>query len=62
MVKSEWTLVRDPNQLSGRKRKQQGKPLLESDVVFRAEALRKIQEVWPGWLAAGSESEDDLLA
>ena len=62
MQKSEWTLVRDPNQLSGRKRKQQGKTLLENDVVFRAEALRKIQEVWPGWLATGSESEDDLLS
>ena len=58
MKTSEWTLVRDPNQLSGRKRKQQGKPLLESDVVFRDEVRRKLQEVWPGWIGQDTESED----
>ena len=61
MQKSEWTLVRDPNQMSGRKRRQQGKDLLESGddgLVFRAAALRKIQEVWPGWLAGDTDSEE----
>jgi hypothetical protein len=58
MQKSEWALVRDPQNLSGRKRRQQGKDLLESDIVFKVEAMRKIQEVWPGWIHSNSESDD----
>jgi hypothetical protein len=60
MKTSEWTLVRDPNQLSGRKRRQQGKEALESDVVFRAACIRKIQEVWPGWLAQTDDESEDF--
>ena len=60
MKTSEWTLVRDPHQLSGRKRRQQGKDTLESDVVFRAACPRKIQEVWPGWLAQTDDGSEDF--
>ena len=59
---SQWSIVFDENQMSGKKRKAEGLGKLDNSDArgkgFYTLALQKIQEMWPWFGKTDSESED----
>ena len=63
---SEWSIVFDENQMSGKKRKAEGLGKLDNTQVsengFYNMALKRIQEFWPMFGKEESESEEEAIS